>query len=240
MSRLDKNGIPQLSSNDIEMKAEEVIEFFRPEVLRGPCQTPIESFAEETALRFSFVFDSSRDLGQSSFGHKILGMYSFQPRMILIDKSLAENPRRFFTLGHEYGHFVLHRNLIIKKKGYSDMDISDTEHDLVTGKKVLSTPRDWLEWQANRFASAILMPRATIHDALVSVQDSLGIRRNLGRIYLGPVGYSILDYQGTILGLQHIYKVTRTNLRFRLKELGLLIDTRRKDVKHISELLREG
>jgi hypothetical protein len=39
--------------------------------------------------------------------------------------------------------------------------------------------------------------------------------------------------------LQIMYGLNKTNIEYRLKELGLLIDTRNKDVSHISELLKE-
>ncbi len=235
----DKHGVPRLSESDIEMKAEDVIEFFDPEVLRQPCPTPLMSFVQETSRRFNVAIDFEQDLGNSAHGHKILGMFCFQPRRILVDKALDGDTRFQFVLGHEFGHLVLHRTLVVKKKGYSDVDISDTARDLVTGKKILLTPRDWLEWQANRFASAILIPRATLHDALLSVQKSLGINGNLGRIFVEQLPYSLGDFDQTLLGLQSIYQVSKRSLEIRLGQLGLLIDHRNRNTKHISELLMQ-
>lgn len=112
-----------------------------------------------------------------------------------MDKSLDGDLRQKFVIGHEFGHLVLHRNLLIKIKGYADVDIADSEKDIVTGKKILLTPRDWLEWQANRFSSAILMPRRTMLSALIDVQKSLEIHRNMGQIYLDEQAYSFRDFQ---------------------------------------------
>jgi Zn-dependent peptidase ImmA (M78 family) len=236
---VDKNGVPRLSANDIETKAEEVIGFFDPVVLQRPCPTPLMSFVQQTSRRFNVEVDFEQDLGTSSQGHKIFGMFCFQPRKILVDKSLKGDIRQQFVLGHEFGHLVLHRDLIVKKKGYSDVDISDTIRDFVTGRRVLLTPRDWLEWQANRFARAISMPRTTILDAVVSVQKALGINHNLGRIFLEQLPYSLQDFDRTLEGLRSIYGVGKKSLEFRLNELGLLIDQRTKNTKHISELLTE-
>ena len=236
---LDKNGIPRLSANEIEMKAEEVIEFFDPRILKSSCQTPLMNFIQETCNRFNVGLDLSQDLGISPQGHKIMGMYCFHPRKILIDKSLKGDNRINFILGHEFGHLVLHRDAIIKKKGYSDVDISDTVRDFVTNRKKLLTNRDWIEWQANRFASSILIPRATLIMALLSVQKSLGINHNLGYVYLDQMPYSLRDFNQTLQKLQIIYHVTKKNVEYRLNELGILIDQRNKDTKHISELLSE-
>lgn len=238
-SIMNEHGIPSLSANDIEQKVEEVIEFFNPSILHEPCETPLLFFVEETAKKFIFSYDLSQDLGVNLHGHKILGKFRFKPREILVDKSLAGDLRQKFVIAHEFGHLVLHRNLLIKKDGYADVDIADSEKDLVTGKKILLTPRDWLEWQANRFASAMIMPRRTLRAALISVQKSLDIHRNMGQIYLDEHAYSFRDFQRTLEMLQNIYQVTKANIEIRLSDLNLLIDVRGKSTKHISELFME-
>jgi Zn-dependent peptidase ImmA (M78 family) len=237
--RINEQGIPSLSANDIEKRAEEVIEFFNPDILTEPCETPLLSFIQETAQKYKFTYDLSQDLGNNPHGHKVLGKFRFKPRAIFVDKSVEGDLRQKFVIGHEFGHLVLHRNLLIKKEGYADVDIADVEKDFVTGKKILLTPRDWLEWQANKFSTAILMPRRTILAALINVQKSLGIHRNIGQIYLDEQKYSFSDFQQTLEGLQDIYKVTKTNLEYRLSDLNLLMDVRGKSAKHITELFME-
>ena len=179
--KVNEDGVPVLSAIDIEKKAEEVIKFFNEEILRSPRETPLQLFIEEISKKFDFTYDLSQDLGKNSHGHKILGKFRFKPKAIFVDKSLQGDLRQKFVLVHEFGHFVLHRKILIKKAGYADIDIIDTEKDLVTGQKLLTTPRDWLEWQANRFSSAILIPRDTLPTALIDTQKSLGIHRNLGK-----------------------------------------------------------
>jgi hypothetical protein len=197
--KLNKNGVPQLSANDIELKAEEVIKIFKADVvLQSPCQTPLAVFVERTAKDYDVIFDTSQDLGKNSQGYKVLGKFCFNPKAILIDKSVEGDLRQSFIIGHEFGHLVFHRKLNIPKDVYSGVDISDIEVDFNTGKKSLKTVRDWLEWQANRFSSAILMPRATLRIALVDVQRSLDMHRGLGRIYLDENPYSFRDFQQTL------------------------------------------
>lgn len=237
--KIHDNGVPLLSANDIEKKAEEVIEFFQPEILYAPCETPLLSFVDETSNKFDFTYDLSSDLGNNSYNHKVLGKFCFKPRAIFIDKSVDGDLRQKFILAHEFGHLVLHRNILVKRDEYVNADIEDVDWDFSTGKKILVSARDWLEWQANKFASAILMPRATLYAALIRVQKSLDIHRNLGQIYLDEQKYSFRDFQLTLEKLQEIYQVTKTNLEFRLNDLGLLIDTRGKNTKHISELFME-
>jgi hypothetical protein len=160
-------SVPHLSSNDIELKAEEVIEFFEKAILSSARITPVSEFARETKRRFGVDFRDDVDLGHGPTGGKYLGQFRLKPRGIFIDISLKGTDRVPFVLAHEYGHLVLHRHIDPVRSGYTTSSLNDTEHDFVTGKKILRTSRDWIEWQANRFASALLMPRATFSDALI-------------------------------------------------------------------------
>ncbi len=235
----DNQTIPNLSSNDIELKAQELIEFFDATILDEPKQTPILEFAEETKSRFGLIFRCDVDLGVHQADRKILGRFGPKPLSIFIDVSLKNTERFPFVLAHEFGHFVLHRRIDPIKSGYAGSQINDTQHDFVTGKKILITPRDWIEWQANRFASAILMPRLTFINVLVDFQISIGIRRNIGKIFLENQNCSLSDFNECRSHLSRLYSVNKTNVKCRLKDLEILVDLRKKDTKHISELFME-
>ena len=237
--KVREDGVPVLSINDIEIKAEDVIKHFNADILLKPCETPIFSFLNELSQKSNFSYDLLQDLGNNLHGHKILGKFQFKPRKIFVDISVDSNLRQKFVLGHEFGHLVLHRNILVNKAGYADIDIADIEKDLITGHKLLSTPRDWLEWQANQFSSSILMPRSTFPNALIDVQKSLDIHRNLGQIYLNDQRSNLSDFIQILEKLAKIYQVTNINVEIRLKELGLLNDVRGKNTKHISELFME-
>ncbi len=233
----DNQTIPKWWSNDIELKAQEIIEFFDATILDKPKHTPILEFVEETKRRFGLMFRCDIDLGAHK-GRKILGSFSPKPRSIYIDISIKDTERFPFILAHEFGHLVLHRRIDPVKSGYAGSQIDDTEHDFVTGKKILITPRDWIEWQANRFASAILMPRMTFTDALIDFQKSIEIKRNIGKIVLAN-NSSYPDFNKSVLHLSQLYSVNKTNVECRLRDLEMLDDLRNKDVQHISELLME-
>ena len=91
-----------------------MIEFFRPETLDRPVLTPITYVVEQSMKEFGLHFDATRDLGKNASGKRILGKFIFEPRTILIDRSLSNDKRFSFTLAHEFGHLVLHRNVRIK------------------------------------------------------------------------------------------------------------------------------
>lgn len=232
----DNNGVPILGAPDIEKKAEQVIKHFRPALLDTPCHIPLLEFIEELHEKYGVQRSYHLDLGESPQGRKILGRTRLKPLDISIDQCLQNDPRFPFTLAHEFGHLVFHRGIDFAKTGYANQEITDTEIDMLTGKKVLKTPRDWIEWHANYFAAALLMPRATFHEAVASAQHELGITHNVGCILLTNKGYSQVDYIKTNRILQKIYGVNQTNVEYRLSELGILIDHRDEDVSHISEL----
>ena len=231
------NEIPKLSGNDIEIKAEEVLTYFDKSSLKKAQFIPLASFMEQLRKDYGVLINFDSDLGSNEYGAKILGKFISKPRAIFVDKSIVDSERFPFTLAHEFGHMVFHRNLKIDKKDYSE--ITDTEYDLVSGKKILSSTRDWLEWQANKFASALLMPRATFYNALCSIQNKVGITKNVGYVYVSKERYSLRDYNLVRNHLAKLYCVSKKSVEFRLNNLELLIDQRLMNVRHISEMFKE-
>lgn len=234
--------LPMLSAEDIELKVEEVISYFdekhlKCNILKTSQATPLLGFMEILQAKLDFEFNCKDDLGLSANDFKILGAFTYKPEGIHIDKSLDGDKKFPFVLGHELGHFVLHRKYKVDMGEYNT--ISDTEKDFKTGKKRLRSLRDWMEWQANRFASAIILPRATITESLIAIQRDLDIKRHLGKIYLEKHGYSLNDYHRTLNQLADCYKVNKKNVECRLKDLNILIDRRDLDINHISALLKE-
>jgi Zn-dependent peptidase ImmA (M78 family) len=231
-------GLNFLSRNDIDLKAEGVLEYYDDKLLERIQPIPLISFTEHLRNKYQIAFNFIDDLGSFPNGSKILGYYNFKPRAIFIDSSLQNDEHKFnFTLAHELGHLVLHRN--IKFEGLDYTKIEDAEYDIATGKKILQTDKDWIEWQANSFASSFLMPRTTFRMALAKVQQSMGISRNLGMVFLDNQGVNLKDFYTLKEQLGNIFKVSKSVVEYRLESLGLLNDQRLKDVQHISKLFRE-
>jgi Zn-dependent peptidase ImmA (M78 family) len=238
MKKINKFGVMHLSTSDIESKAEEVIRFFDPSILETLKQVPIIDFVEQLHNKYNVTRDYSIDLGSTKYKHKILGRTTISPLGIFIDISLKNDSRFPFTVAHELGHLVLHRKVKFKESGYSEQEMVDTEYNIITNKKILRTPRDWIEWQANRFASAILMPRIPIYAAIIAMQLDMGINRNIGHIILENEDYSIKDYSSISDKLQQIYGVNHTNIEYRLKDLDILIDRRNIDLEITAEFFK--
>jgi len=237
--RYDEHGVPEYSAQDLENKAEEVLSFFDEAKLAAPAPTPFEQIADTLNKDYNIEINFDADLGSVTSGNeKVLGKFVFDPRAILIDRSLQQDIGPFnFTFAHEIGHLVLHRKLKLKADFDPD-EISDTKHDLITSKKILTTPHDWIEWQANKFASSLLMPRPTVRKAVIEKQKEIEIKSNIGLIYLENKPYSMADYLTIVEHLRLVYQASKTAIECRLLDLGILIDKRLQDIEHISKLFR--
>lgn len=194
------SSVPYLSADQIEAKAEEVIGVFAPHILNAPSATPLLEFLEFMRTKYKVVYDFEQDLGSTKHGTKILGMFSRSPLGILIDRVIRNDPGFPYTVGHEIGHLVLHRRLRIAASDYNFQP--DTIRELVTGRRKITTAKERVEWQANRFSASFLMPRETFREAVGSVQEQLGIIKNVGVVYLDESQPNIRDFGQLLSCLQ--------------------------------------
>lgn len=234
--------IPHLRRHDIESIAEQVLLWAKPKHFDEPRLTPLAEIVEKLILKGKMRLCLDRPLGRTPEGKKILGVFLPQLSAIYIDPSIDQNGPRFrFTLAHELGHFVLHRKLKLLGAGDTDnASIDDSRHDLHGHWRTRPhTDREWLEWQANAFASALLMPRVLLRAAIIDKQKELGISRNLGRIYVDKQWHNVLAYRAIVMYLQSTFIVSRTVVRIRLKNLRLLQNDQCADVAHVSAHLNK-
>jgi Zn-dependent peptidase ImmA (M78 family) len=230
----DALGIPILDGNDIEILGERFLQKTTPHVLDTPMETPLMAIAERIDSLGFCTFSFDHNLGQTAEGYEYLGWFEPIRNHIEIDRSLTDEPRIFaFTLAHELGHFYLHSRAKPEAfQQYGDAKIKDSTRDIVTHRIEASNPRTLLEWQANRFAAAILMPKRTVPPALESVQRDRGITRHLGSIWLDRQPSSQKEYRIIVGKLAYTYGVSKAVARFRLRELSLLhIDERTMPTK---------
>lgn len=224
--RYDSNGIPRLSRQELDAWAERFTLFFDKDALSQPQMTPIFTICDRLKEEHEVKFVFGADLGTSPEGYKYRGRFHIPTSTIYIDKSLEwDDPRFNFTLAHELAHFVLHRriNTDTLKTGH-DKDISDTNRQLILDHVNSDNPRDWLEWQANKFASSFLLPRLTVPTAIVEKQLEIGVTRRVGTIYLDRQATNIEMYHKILEHLVKIYETSKTSIKLRLIELNILIE----------------
>ncbi len=132
---------------------------------------PIEDIVEKH-LKLGFEFDDTHRLfgvPRSGLDPDILGAIFFDDQRIVIDEGLDpdENPSkegRFrFTLAHEGGgHWRLHRHLFVKDKAQAAMFVDLDVPSFICRS---SQAKERVEWQADYYASCLLMPRRLVNQA---------------------------------------------------------------------------
>ncbi len=116
--------------------------------------------------------------------HGLEGFLTVGSREIIVDQEQIERfeTRYRFTLAHEVGHWILHRDL------YPAGSITDLESYLAWQERLTGRDLDDLDFQARNLGGRILLPRepflAAVREELTPVRPELpeGVRgRNLCR-----------------------------------------------------------
>jgi len=168
--------VPYLAEEAIEKDAELLLAEFshaRNIVIEPPI--PIEDIIEKH-LKLGVEFDdthrlfgiphSGLNLGE---GPDILGAIFFNEKRIVIDESLdpEDNPakegRYRYTLAHEGGgHWRLHRRLFAKNAAQTTFFNGQDAPSVICRSNQAKEP---VEWQADFYASCLLMPRKLVFAA---------------------------------------------------------------------------
>src|SRR4029077_17414544 len=166
--------VPYLHEEQIERDAAALLADYSQArgVVIGP-PIPIEDIVEKH-LKLGIEFDDMHGLfnhPRSSLGRDpdILGAMFFDERRIVIDESLdpEENPsmegRYRFTLAHEGGgHWRLHRGIFAKDRAQAALFDRPESPSFVCRS---SEAKKREEWQADFYASCLLMPRNLVIEA---------------------------------------------------------------------------
>jgi Zn-dependent peptidase ImmA (M78 family) len=174
-------------------------------VLNAPRETPILDIVRQARKEHGLELKVPHYLPNSTGTGQLLGKFFFNPPVICIHHDIIKTVRFKFTLAHEFAHFYLHRNRKIQVGDY----ISDSEDDVFGNT---APARKWMEWQANRFAAALLVPRKTVSAAVdITLADIRESRISESRV------------RSKLIHLVAVtYDVSDSMMRYRLRELGFV------------------
>ena len=154
-----------LSEEEIEREADLLLAEYE-ETTGEPVKLPIpvaEIATHHLALQLGFA-DLHETLGIPMLreGPDVLGAIFIEEETILIDQSLnsKRNPlmqaRYSFSVGHEIGHWQLHRSYV---NSYTDQapNLDQSSESRVICRS--SEAKEPIEWQADYFSSCLLMPK---------------------------------------------------------------------------------
>jgi Zn-dependent peptidase ImmA (M78 family) len=162
--------------------------------------------------------------------YPLMGKIEFNPLSITIDSTIEEHRFRF-TLCHEIGHLVLHKNLFENK-----VDKEDNEYSLSLNNNIADLNTRRIEIQANIFASYLLLPTENF---LLETMKFF-IRNNISKnyIYLDKQVVNQLLANNLILELSEKFNASKESVCLKLIDTGLLKDTTRFSYRKLIENLK--
>jgi len=211
-------GLKQLTAKQIENEANLILNELSFEILDRCCRYELTDLINFIKEKY-YIKTIFRELEMTSGGIDIIGHFDNSNNIISIEKSLIGTDRIGFVLAHELGHAILHSEIKINNEVYNEFN--DSEYDFMSDKHILSNYKNWIEWQANRFASYILIPEKNLKVHLITIQMQLGISK-YGHIYLDNQPTNLADYQKIMNYLKFQFNTTKTTILYRMQELGLI------------------
>lgn len=157
-----------MSANDIGDEANKILRKHQGSVLFRPESVNVEWLVELVLSEYGYCLELKPD---TYFEDNIEAVTDFQTRKVYIredtyNKLGKDDGRARYTLAHECGHVVLHTEQWLHKLATAARAVD------ITKVKPFISP----EWQANKFAAALLMPEQTFWPAycdLVQEEDML-------------------------------------------------------------------
>lgn len=210
-------GLKKISSKQIDLIASNLIREFNPNVLNYGLPTPLFSILDFLKNKYNLNFNYSKI--QDELSNDILGYFDSEKNLIIVNQKIKDTPREPFILAHEIGHFILHKNLKVNKTVYNNF--KDTSFNFFEQSYILNNPKNWIEWQANCFASSLLMPELSFKAILTLNQENLGISK-AGRIFLDDQECNKADFKELVKRLSSHFNVSKISVEYRLNELKLI------------------
>jgi len=213
-------NVPYLSAAQLDAAVKDLVIGFERWLSRAVAPPiPIEDIVEKYLGVTLEMIDLEAKLGVKD----VLGAAYFNEGIIRIEEGLLEKEGRFsFTVGHEIGHWCLHRPLYKASQATQPLfNSGQAEPDIVCRS---SSPKPSAEIQADAFASRLLMPERFVREAfqsgvgadpvVIEGLDARGHDRNtLSRWQ---------DLAATIIADGNFTNVSNEAMRYRLKDLGLV------------------
>ena len=200
---MENNDLPIRSMDEIEGLADGIYRTYdnKVDTRHVTLPVPVEDIAEHhLGYEIDFVDDGIFS------DPEILGGIDFEENKIYVNVSVEDHDGRYaFTIAHEIGHHVLHRDVWLK-------DNTDGNKEILCRD---SRNKPQIELEADRFAAALLMPA----EAIKNITSTISPR---------PKANSIKQARGLaskIIKEGKLDNVSNTAMVNRLIDLAIISDT---------------
>jgi hypothetical protein len=238
-NNLSKSRPEYLSRTTIEERVGHMLQYVLPNRGDDPLPPDLNEIVSVLQSKYNVRFSFSDDLGSHLDGRKIFGQFTVDPLTIRVCSSIQTRPASFYrTLAHEIGHLALHRKMIGDGKYISrEKPIIDTAQQLRYGETAELSDLGWVEWQANEFSMCLILPRRFLQFLVIKAQLELGIKRNLGTMYLDEQSCNKYDCKRIVTLIKKFSGAKDVLLWRRLRFLGILEDHQMKRSRQVFESL---
>ena len=160
------------------------------------------------------------DLNGGNFKRDVLGCLYVEDEKVVVDRELENQEGRYnFTCAHEVGHWVLHRDLYLQNKTQIPLFENIKEPSIICRE---SQHEENIEWQADYFGGALLMPKEMLVEVL---RDGDGELRT-HNYHRNDVKLWGLEKESYCQGIASLYNkrfgVSVQAMKVRLEQSGLL------------------
>jgi Zn-dependent peptidase ImmA (M78 family) len=153
-------------------------------------------------------------------GVEILGSANFERGTILINAH-DNVTRERFTLGHEIGHFALNHKSYLISERVLEIDLKGFKENQQTFNY------DRLEFQANEFASALILPDELFKKKTAEFRQLIGITvRGHGYIFVDDQPDNYHNYEKLLTQMLTYFEVSKQAIHHKFQKLGMLTDQR--------------
>lgn len=213
------NQVPYLEHGELEERSLRLLR----DMGYGDGEVSLDGICAREADRNGLTVTKNARVEGAGLSNSPLGRISFSPLEILVYEQPFPNAgRERFTLAHELAHHLLAHSRYISGEFCEDADFSLQRSGLAAIPDVAR-----MEYQANFFASCLLMPKAGFVRDFRALLCALGISdRGFGELYVDDQPCNNQNYEKVTRELMARYGVSRAAASIRLEGLGLLRDVR--------------
>jgi Zn-dependent peptidase ImmA (M78 family) len=220
------NAIKFYSKPDIESVANEILSEIDSNISDGKARVTIETLINYVNQTLGFKVKNTQSKDE-------LGCIDNENKVIKVNHSLYSTRRYKFVLAHEIGHCILHDGLVFNDEVLYTM--SDSEYNFRTDRYTLKNDKNWIEWQANYFATCLTMPKHYIIARLFYYQQTLGLQE--GKLYIDDDIVNIKSFAKILNLLSFHFELSKSSIINRIKELDMFINKSR--LKSIGQIMHE-
>ncbi len=224
--------VPFIGQEELEQRTERVRRYFLGENFNYQ-EVDLEIICDYLSQHHNVVFMYKQDLGVDSSGREVLGKFSTDTMTVYISNTLEKNTHRWrYTVAHELGHLILHRRLDLPSIIGTHLE---TGQDFSRSSKTQqSDVIRRLEWQANAFASFLLLPRDGVLKIVVDSLEIMGVQKfSHGVIFVDEQQCNIQPFLEILSRISNEFNASKIVVEYRLAQLRILNDQRKKG--HVSE-----